>query len=232
MRLTIAIGAAIALLAVITVAILHISARVAHACSRPAIPLEVTISHSDSIFRGQVISIDRQIVDSDEMQREIESIVVHGGGAGDVQVTAYEDIIEFRVSEVWKGVLRETVYFRSTWEDIKTPHPLPCPRESQFYVKGASYLVFAGGGQANIGRSTATRRIESATLLLRELGAGKPPIPGLVGPIPERKGQPVTKQPRGGCGLTYGYSPGSVNLSAVGLTAMLGCLWLRRRVRR
>ena len=232
MRRVIVIGAAIGLLAVIVGVALHVSARETHACSAPAIPLEVTIERSDSIFRGRVVSIDTQIVNSDESQREVEAYVSRSGADGDVRVNAYENIVEFKVTEVWKGELYETIYVRSTWESIKTPIPLPCPPSFHSYVADRPYVVFAKGGQANVGSATKTRRVESATLILRELGDGKPPIPGSIGPIPERQGQPVVERPAGGCSLTPGYASGSINLSGIGLTVLLAWFWIHRRIRR
>ena len=232
MRPTIAIFALIGLLAVIVGTALHTLAGKAYACSAPAIPLEVRIENSDSIFSGRVVSIDSLIVNSDKRQREVESFMARSGVDGDVAVRSFEAIVEFRVTEVWKGELYETMYFRSAWEQIRTPIPMPCPPTFHSYVTGETYLVFARGGQANIGSSTTTRLMESATSLLEELGTSKLPNPGTVGPIPERKGQPVKEQSGGGCGLTPGYTHGNINLSAIGLTALLAWFWIRRRFRR
>ena len=234
MRLAIGIGTAFGLLVVITVAVFHATAKQAQACSAPAIPLEVLIANSDSIFRGQVISIDSVIVNSDEYQREVEAIMSHGGVEGTIEVIAFEDIVEFRATEVWKGEPYETAYVRSTWERVNTPVPMPCPG-NHFYATNARYLVFARDGQANVGFTTATRKIDSGPLPndLAGLGIGKTPIPGSVGPIPERKGQPVVYERSGsGCSLTPGYALGSINLSVFGLAGMLAWFWIRQRFRR
>ena len=222
MRPAIMIGAAVGLLVVVIAVVLHVSHKQVNACSYPAIPLERIIEDADFIFRGQVLSIDSLRISSDE----------------------FEDIVEFKAIEVWKGEPYETMYVRSSWkfltrEDLQAPCP---PSLNHQYTIGLEYLVIVKGGQANVGSDTVTQNIASADLYLEELGAGKPPTLGSVGPIPERKGQPfevqpaeiqpVEVQPGSGCGLTNGNASGSINLSAIGLTVMLAWFWLRQRFRR
>lgn len=216
MRLAITIGTAIGFLAVVTAVMLHVSHKQVNACSYPAIPFERVIEDADFIFRGQVLSIDSLRISSDE----------------------FEDIVEFKAIEVWKGEPYETMYVRSSWkfltrEDLQGPCP---PSSNHQYTIGFEYLVIVNGGQANVGsdRATATQNIASADLFIEELGVGETPVLGSVGPIPERKGQPfkvppVEVQPGSGCGLTNGYASSSINLSGIGLTILLAWFWLRRR---
>ena len=216
MRLAIGIGTAFGLLVVITVAVFHATAKQAQACSpAPPPPMIHVLEGADLAFVGEIISIDRQSIKGDDYP-------------------TFEDIVEFRTTEVWKGEPYETAYVRSTWEQVNTPMPMPCPG-NHFYATSARYLVFARDGQANVGFTTATRKIDSGPLPndLAGLGIGKTPIPGSVGPIPERKGQPVVYERSGsGCSLTPGYSLGSINLSVFGLAGMLAWFWIRQRFRR
>ena len=192
----------------------HISAREAYACSYPAPPpMTQVLEGADLAFVGEVISIDRQEIKSDDYR-------------------TFEDIIEFRTSEVWKGEPYETMFVKRTW--LLTP-PSPsssCPPDPSF-AKGARYIVFVWNGRTHLSVNSPTQQF-SYTLEdeIASLGAGKTPIPGSVSPIPERVGQPVEEQSGGGCGLTPSYAVGSVNLSGIGLTAMLAWLWIRRRIRR
>lgn len=206
MRLTIAIFALTGLLVVIVAAALHISAGQVHACSAPALPLEMLIEDAESVFRGQVISIDgMQIKDG-----------------------VFEDIVEFRATEVWKGDPYETIYVKSIWEVRKgdyTQHP--CPPSSHRYTIGARYLVFVHGGVANVGFATSTQHIESSTMYLEELGTGITPTLGTVSPVPVRIELPSDGRSIGGCG----FSAGSINLSAIGLTFLLALFWIRPRFR-
>ncbi|MXY45909.1 MAG: hypothetical protein F4Y44_02775 [Chloroflexi bacterium] len=230
--------------------VLHVTAKEAHACSAPAPApdLQRAFKNADSVFRGEVVSRDSLMIGvSDERKREVERIMWQSGAKGDeVEIIAAEDIVEFKVTEVWKGDLYETMYVRSTWEQINAPLPMPCPPSRVQYLIGHTYLVFVYGGEANVGWATVTRPItyysDSGHRFLENLGAGETPAPGTVGPIPERIETPVEKQTSNaespdersgsGCGLTNGYTSGGVNLSAIGLTILLAWFWLRQRFRR
>ena len=212
MRPATAIIALIGLVVLTAGAVLHVTDKQVHACSYPAIPLEKKIEDADFIFRGQVLSIDGLRIRGDE----------------------FEDIVEFKAIEVWKGEPYETMYVRSWWklltrEDMQGPCP---PTLFHRYTIGAEYLVFVNGGQANVGSGVTTQRIESASSILEKLGDGTSPKPSTVGPIPERKVQPVETQSGGSCNLVPVNGSGSSDMSAVGLGVVLVWIWLRQRLRR
>ena len=213
MRHVITISAAIGLLAVITVASLHISAREAHACSAPAPPpLIEVLEGSDFAFMGEVISIESQEIKGEDHR-------------------TFEDIIEFKTREVWKGEPYETIFVRAIW--YLTPTPASnCPPEPRF-ANGINYIVFVWKGRTHLSGNSPTQRLFYAPKdQIAALGTGEAPIPGSVSPIPEREGQPVVERPAGGCGLTPGYASSGINLSGIGLTVLLAWFWIRRRTRR
>ena len=242
-RPTISIFTLIGLVVLAAGAVLHVTAKEAHACSAPAPSLKRAFNDADSVFRGEVVSRDGLMIGvSDERKRGVARTLVQSGVKEDeVEIIASEDIVAFKVTEVWKGGLYETMYVRSTWEQINAPIPMPCPPSRGQYFIGGTYLVFVHEGQANVGLATATQPIiyYYDHSFLEDLGAGETPAPGTVGPIPERIETPVEKQTSiaespdersgGGCSLTTGYANGGINLSAIGLTTMLALLRFRRR---
>ena len=209
MRPTIALFALVGLLAVIIGTALHISAKRAYACSAPGPPPMIEVlKGSDLAFVGKIIAIDRQHIKGDEHW-------------------TFEDIIEFKTSVVWKGEPYETMFVRTTWFQSDNSSHSDCPPNPTFAV-GRRYIVFVQQGETYLG-SSAQEFDYAPKDQIAALGVGKMPIPGAVSPTPEREGQPVDWWSRGGCGLTPGYTPGSINLSVFGVTAMLAWFWLRRR---
>ena len=79
---------------------LHVLASSAHACVCAYDgSIEGEVERADAVFRGKVTSIDSQdIVDADARHKDW-----------------VEDIVEFNVSEIWKGELHETIYVKSKW---------------------------------------------------------------------------------------------------------------------
>lgn len=223
MRLAIAISTTIGLFAAFIGAMLHISATQAHACSAPAPDLEREFESVDSVFWGLVESTD--------------SLNIRGN--------EYEDIVKLKVLEVWKGEPYETIYIKSVWEKrTEDGREYPCPPSSRQYTTGWNYIVFARDGRADLRLSAASKSLYyySSHPFLRELGRGEKPNLGTVGPIPERTEQPVEKhfssselqdeRSIGGCNLGFSQEPNGLNLSIIGLAAMLAWFWIRGRFSR
>ncbi len=214
MRPAIAIFTLIGLLAVIIGAVLHISVKRVHACSYPGPPpMKEVLKGADLAFVGKIISIDRQQIKGDERP-------------------TFEEIIEFKTSVVWKGEPYETMFVRTTWFLPAKSGPSDCPPNPTF-AEGRRYIVFVRQGETHLSVNSSTQEFDYAPKdQIAALGVGEMPIPGSVSPTPEREGQPVDWWSRGGCGLTPSYALGNINLSAIGLTALLAWFWLRQRFRR
>ncbi len=210
MRFAIIIVAVFSLLVAIAGLSLHSSAKQAHACSVPGPPPMIEVLEgADSAFIGKVISIDSQQIKGEEYP-------------------TFEDIIEFKANEVWKGEPYETMFVKTTWVLLPSPDgPLICPKDPIF-SKGVSYIVFVWEGETHLSINSSTQELRYAPRdQIKALGTGKTPIPGSISPIPEREGLPV-----GGCNLPLGYAFGSIDLSLFGLGTAPVWFWLRRRIRR
>ena len=214
MRSAIMVGVAIGLLVAIVEVLLQASTRQAYACSAPAPPpLIEVLEGSDLAFVGEVVSIDRQEIQGEAHRR-------------------FEDIIEFKTREVWKGEPYETMFALRTWDLTPPSPPSPCPPSPSFAVS-VSYIVFVSNGRTHLSMNSSTQQLTySVEDEVATLGIGKTPIPGTVSPIPERQGLPVETQSGGSCNLVPVNGSGSNDMSAVGLGILLVWFWLRRRARR
>ena len=169
-------------------AAIHASADQAHACSCPSFPLEFKLEHSDAVFAGEVILIrERRIIDTTDYAK------VYGFEDVELPVDQVEDIVKFRVNEIWKGESYETVFIKIKWSNpVDHDYMLPCGYDPPFH-EGWRYLLFAAGGQTSLGICSWSDDLDSyqSQEIVAELGVGKKPIPGSVGPMSERVGEPV-----------------------------------------
>ena len=95
--------------------------------------------------------------------------------------------------KIWKGESYETVFIKIKWSNpVDHDYMLPCGYDPPFH-EGWRYLLFAAGGQTSLGICSWSDDLDSyqSQEIVAELGAGKKPIPGSVGPMPERVGEPV-----------------------------------------
>ena len=146
-----ATAAAFGLFAVIAVAALHASARLAHACSciPPRPPLEA-LERADAVFAGDVVSIS-----------EPKGLFRSWFESSTDPIT-----VEFRVNAVWKGKIHETLFIQTAWSSAS------CGFE---FVQGEQYIVYAREGWASL--CSRTKSIDEASEDLMALGEGSAPLP-------------------------------------------------------
>ena len=155
----------------------HISANSVRACMCAYDGIEEHLEYADAVFRGEVISIESQ------------DIVIKGGWSGHTE-DQVEDMVEFRVSEIWKGELYETTFVKTKWlKEYKLIPSSSCGSMSPSFRRGKEYLVFVYDDRADTffcSMSVLIDEYEETQERLAELGEGDLPIPGLVGPVPIR----------------------------------------------
>ena len=156
---------------------LHISANSVRACMCDETSTEEELENANTVFRGEVFSIDSQ------------DIVIKDGWSGHTDDWV-EDIVEFRVSEIWKGELYETIFVKTKWlKDYKLRPSSSCGSVGPSFRRGKEYLVFVYDDRADTffcSMSAPIDEYEETQEKIAELGDGEQPIPGLVGPIPIR----------------------------------------------
>ena len=123
----------------------------------------------------------------------------------------YPVVVEFDVGSVWKGPDHQTMFLRTS-EDVST-----CGYR---FVSGLEYLVYSPDG-SRVSSCSRTRLLAGASEDLAELGEGRAPAPGVVGPTPD----PSEYRTGGGCEL----GSSSVDVSLIGLMVGLAWFGLRRR---
>ena len=123
----------------------------------------------------------------------------------------YPALVEFDVSSVWKGPEHQTMFLRTS---------LGTSTCGYRFVPGLEYLVYSRDG-SRVSSCSRIRLLVGASNDLAELGEGRTPAVGVVGPTPD----PSRYRTGGGCELG---SP-SADVAVVGL--MVGLVWtgLRRR---
>lgn len=156
-------------------AAMQVFASNASACSYPAeSPVSIKMENSDQVFSGRVASIEeyRTTWFSDER----------------------EAIVEFRVSEVWKGQAYERMFvkqYRNIPSAFRTFFEFSyhgCDNGGGSFTERGRYLVFVRDGVAYVGNTGASSKpYESAVKDgdIAELGAGVTPEPGTISPMPK-----------------------------------------------
>ena len=137
----------------------------------------------------------------------VVSITERGGDDGD-----YPVVIEFDVSSVWKGADHQTMYLRTS-SGVST-----CGYR---FVPGLEYLVYSPDG-LRVSSCSRSRLLVGASEDLVELGEGRTPALGVVGPTPA----PSAYRTGGGCHV----GSASPDVSVFG--AVVGVVWFRLRRRR
>ena len=158
---------------------LHLSAIPARACTCMFDDsIEEEVERVDAVFRGEVVSIDSQDI-----------VVVANSQSGRTE-DKVEDMVEFRVSEVWKGERHETIYVKTRWSKDWEMWDNSCGSDGPAFRRGEEYLVFVYDDYTEISICTNTTLIDDyygyGSEELTELGDGERPIPGSVGPVPIR----------------------------------------------
>ena len=166
--------------ALVTLAVLlfgvgfHMSVNPAYACVCDETSTEEELEWADTVFRGKVNSIDSQ------------SIVLERPWGKE---NWFEDMVEFHVSEVWKGEPHETISVKSMWVKNWETFETSCGSIGPSFYEGEEYLVFVYDNRAETGMCSMSAFIDEygeTQEKLVDLGAGAQPIPGSVGPVPIR----------------------------------------------
>ena len=121
----------------------------------------------------------------------------------------YPVVVGFDVGSVWKGPEHQTMFLRTSWS-VST-----CGYR---FVSGLEYLVYSPDG-SRVSSCSRTRLLAGASEDLVELGEGRTPAPGVVGPTPDPSGY------RTGGGCELGSSSADVSASGV----MVGLAWFGLR---
>ena len=159
--------------ALIVGAAFHAFTTKASACSCKASTPEGELEQADAVFLGELVSIRR----IGQFPRN-----------SDDHYTAFVDVLEFKVSEIWKGHPHETIYV----------HTYPRAYDKNVYVSSAScnggylfwgeegerFVVFVSDGSVGLGYCEKSTHESKALNYFAVYGKGRPPEPESVAPMP------------------------------------------------
>ena len=123
----------------------------------------------------------------------------------------YPVVVEFDVNSVWKGADHRTMFLRTS------PGVSTCGYR---FVSGLEYLVYSPDG-FRVSSCSRTRLLVGASEDLAELGEGRTPVRGVIGPTPD----PSEYRTGGGCEL----GTSSADVSVFGVVVGLLLFRFRRR---
>ena len=169
-------------------------------CVRPGSPSE-ELAQSSSVFAGRVVSV-REFNDPN---------ATHDYSSTDPTT------VEFEVDTIWKGPYNETIYLTTARSEASCGFT---------FDEGEEYIVYSRDG-STVSLYSRTALLENAEADLNELGQGRAPQTGSVGPTPE---PPPTSS--GSCAFSNDF--GSATADATWLGIMAGLVWfgVRRQPRR
>ena len=162
----------LALAALIVGAAFHAFTPTASACMCPSLTPEEELEQADTVFLGELVSIRR----IGQFPRDSDDLF-----------TQLLDVLEFKVSEIWKGHPYETMYVHTYPRDWDENIHLGGTCEGGYLFwggEGERFIVFVSDDRVDLGLCGSSEHGSQARNYFAVYGVGRPPEPGSVGPIP------------------------------------------------